>query len=419
MAKYDIVLYGATGFTGQLTASYLSKVPELQQSGRSWAIAGRTLQKLEDVRASLTASGDVGVLVCDLSKSEEVAKLVQSARVVLSAAGPYYLNGGAALLGECARQGVHYSDLSGEGWWQRQMIDDYHSVAISSGARIVLAGGVDSIPSDLGTMLALDGLSKLTSSSSARADDCSVTDAPVSIRAYYTRYSGAFSGGTINTMQSRKTAIKNGTTTQEALRDPYILAPGATQGKDVTVDGFPAGRTWVWDGGFAGLTRKFFMAPINARVVRRSLALKNVIENCSYMECASVGFIFRVAWLYVRHGFGYFVGEPVNFSPKSGEGPPSWCIKKGGFQVNVVATDAHSGREVCVEVAGRGDPGYGATSKMFAEVGLGLAFDEASLPKSFGVLTPWIGMGYSLVERLRKADAGKFMTLNYSGGSRL
>ena len=164
--KFDLILYGATGFTGKLTAAYLDRHPEL--AGRRWAIAGRNAGALEAVRATLT-SQQVEVVTCPLNDAGAVKAMVQSTHVVITTAGPYSTYDGDKLLGECARAGVHYSDLSGEGFWQREMIDQYHEIAQASGAKIVLGGGVDSIPSDLGAFMALQEIG-LESQSSQNAE---------------------------------------------------------------------------------------------------------------------------------------------------------------------------------------------------------------------------------------------------------
>ena len=150
---YDLVLYGATGFTGTLTAQYLDSHPKLAHL--KWAIAGRNEAKLKRVKRNLK-SENVEIIVCSLTDAGNVEALAKSTRAVITTAGPYSTYNGAELLGACAREGVHYSDLSGEGFWQREMIEAWHEAAQESGAKIVLGGGVDSIPSDLGVFETLE-----------------------------------------------------------------------------------------------------------------------------------------------------------------------------------------------------------------------------------------------------------------------
>jgi len=156
--KYDLVVYGATGFTGQLVAAYLRTVPDLQ--GKRWAIAGRSASRLAALEAKLGLGAGVGLIAAELTDAAATADLVASTKAIINCAGPYSQNHAEELLGECARTGTHYSDLAGEGFWQAEMATKFHAAAEKSGAKIVLGGGVDSIPSDLGCMLAVDTLLK-------------------------------------------------------------------------------------------------------------------------------------------------------------------------------------------------------------------------------------------------------------------
>ena len=308
---------------------------------------------------------------------------------------------------------MHYSDLAGEGFWQREMIDAHDATARATGARIVLGGGVDSIPSDLGAAMALKALSP-------------AAGAPVSVRGVYTEYTGSFSGGTLNSGRAKVQAMKEGRLTAERDADPYLLGPELGDGfaGPDTASGTPSGMPKGWkrsgcSDGYA-LLMDFFMAPINARVVRRSLALQGVAATTSYTECCSAAMWGRAVCVWLSRGFGYFVGDPINFKPKSGEGPPSWLLECGTFCVNVTATD-ETGSVATAVVRGKGDPGYGATSKMLAETGLSLAFDDLSAApaegKAGGVLTPSTALGEVLITRLRAAVGGTFMSLEVSGGA--
>lgn len=398
--KYGVLLYGATGFTGKLTAAYLDQHPDL--TGKRWAIAGRNAEALAAVRATLT-SDQVDVVACSLDDTAAVESMVSSSKVVITTAGPYSLYQGDQLLGACARLGVHYSDLSGEGFWQREMIDAYHDVARQSGSKIVLGGGVDSIPSDLGAYLALKGLGIKPQE-----------DTYVQVTGKYTEYSGSFSGGTLASGRARQAAIRSGRLTKDALHDPYILAPGA-QGSDReerTLDGMPPRFKQRYESG-NGLLLPFFMGIINAPVVRRSLALAGVTEQVSYRECCAPVLWSRIAWLYASRGLGFPLGQPIKFIPKSGEGPPPWLLKQGAFCVEVSA-EADDGRRVIATVSGKGDPGYGATSKMLAELALCLMKDRRGVPRNSGVLTPASALGDGLVTRLNAAQDGRFMNLELS-----
>lgn len=395
---YDLVLYGATGFTGKLTAEYLAQHPDL--AGKRWAIAGRSATKLREVRDSL--GGDaMDTIVCKLDDKSAVDKMVKSTRVVITTAGPYSTYNGELLLGACARHGTHYSDLSGEGFWQREMIDAYHDIAIKSGAKIVLGGGVDSIPSDLGAYLALDGIQE--------------TDerVRVEITGKYTEYSGSFSGGTLASGKARNAAIKSGRLTKEAMNDPYVLAPNATGTGDdePSLDGMPPKFKTLFDRD-NGVMLPFFMGAINAPVVRRSIALWGMDKRVTYRECCSPGMWSRISWLYTSRGLGFPLGDPIKLLPKSGEGPPKWLIKQGAFTIEVIAK-ASNGEKSKVQITGKGDPGYGATSKMLAELGLCLANDLDNAPDTTGVVTPSTALGDALIDRLNTSNGGDFMRIEY------
>ena len=388
-----LIVYGATGFTGELVATYLDGHPELR--GKPWAIAGRTQSKLAELSAKL---GDRPETFCvDLDDSDAVTAMVSRTTVMLNCAGPYSVNNGAALLGACARAGVHYSDLAGEGFWQAEMIDVFDDLARDSGAKVILGGGVDSIPSDLGAFIAAEALPSEPNQS-------------VQLRGVYTRYTGSFSGGTLNSGKATERAKRSGSYTDAMEANPYLLTTGVigvetdTPG---TADGMAPDFKWAFDSTY-GAVSKFFMAPINARVVRRSLVLRNEHQKISYSECAAVGMWLRLTGMWASRGFGYFLGEPINFKPTSGEGPPSWLLRDGGFEIEVTAkARAKTAR---TRISGQGDPGYGATSKMLAELGLCLALDDhsESLHRA-GVLTPSTGLGHALILRLTQAQGGKFM----------
>ena len=394
MTKYDLILYGATGFTGKLAAKYLSTVPDLR--GKQWAIAGRTASKLQELKATLLHPG-LDVLTVELTDAAATEQMVASTRAVISCAGPYSQHHGEELLSACARAGVHYSDLAGESWWQAEMCSKYHSVAERSGARIVLGGGVDSIPSDLGTMLALGALPQEALAAEA-----------VKVVGVYTEYSGSFSGGTLNSGRAKNQAKREGVLTDAMDADPYLVCGAGTTGADSTADGMPAGFSWR-----IRRRQPFFMGAINARIVRRSLALRGLQQRVSYAECSSVGLWARIAWVYASSGMGYFRREPINLKPQSGEGPPAWLIREGAFTIEVSATAA-SGHEATAVVKGNGDPGYGATAKMLAETGLCLSCLDPPSPHQTGggVLTPATGLGELLVARLLRAEGGGFMSLD-------
>ena len=390
MATYDLILHGATGFVGQLVVNYLARHPEGDRF--SWAIAGRNPEKLARIQSSTAGLGSgPGVIVTQAADKASVEAMVSEARVVLNAAGPYSICHGDNVVDSCAVSGTHYADLSGEYWYQRRMIDEYHDEAGRTGAKIVFGAGVDSIPSDLGVQLAIEHLS----SKGGRA--CHA-------KALFTAYAGSFSGGTRRSSQARKRIRRSSEYEPGFHTDPYVLAPGAKRsGDSETVSGWDSRR---FDADFRRFGGPFFMAPINARVVRRSLALGDHLP-CTYAEGISAGAWLKASWLWLSRGFGYFVGAPIPMKPESGEGPPPWLQQAGSFCVRVHASNEDRTKSALVEVRGAGDPGYLATSKMLSEVGLALVLGEA--PTHGGVLTPATALGPVLRQRLAQAEEGKFM----------
>ncbi len=390
MATYDIVLHGATGFVGQLVVDYLARHPEGDRF--SWAIAGRNPEKLARIKSSAVAQGsEPGVIVAQAADKASVEAMVSDARVVLNAAGPYSECHGDNIVGACAVSGTHYADLSGEYWYQRRLIDEYHEEADRSGAKIVLGAGVDSIPSDLGVQLAIEHLASKGGQSRHT-------------KSLFTSYAGSFSGGTRRSMQARKRIAQSLEYEPAFHTDPYVLAPGAKRSDDgETVSGWDSRH---FDADFRRIGGPFFMAPINARVVRRSLALGGHLP-CTYAEGISTGAWLRASWLWLSRGFGYFVGAPIPMKPESGEGPPPWLQRAGNFCVRVHASTGDRTGSALVEVRGAGDPGYLATSKMFSELGLTQLLDDT--PSRGGVLTPATALGPVLRQRLAEAEEGKFM----------
>ena len=220
--------------------------------------------------------------------------MVSQTRVVLTTAGPYSAYQGRSLVERCAKAGRDYADISGEYWFQREMIDEFHSEAQRTGAKIVLGAGVDSIPSDLGTQFAIEQLEEL-GVSAAR------------VKVLFTDYSGSFSGGTHKTLKAIATLAKSGRYDDDFHRDPYVLTPETEFESDgESVAGWDHLR---FDRDFKKLGGPFFMAPINARIVRRSLALRKRLP-CRYEEGIAAIAWLKAAWLWASRGFGYFVGHP-------------------------------------------------------------------------------------------------------------
>jgi short subunit dehydrogenase-like uncharacterized protein len=390
---YDLVLFGATGFVGRLTAAYLAgRVPP----GLRVALAARSMERLRDLRASLgpDASG-WAVVSADSSDPVAMDALAGSARVVATTVGPYGKYG-EALVDACARAGTHYADLTGEVLFIRGSIDRNQAEAERSGARIVHACGYDAIPSDLGVLPRADGAGDL-------GDTTMVA-----------RGRGGVSGGTIDTMRTVVDAARHDPAGRRILADPYALSPD--RAAEPTTLGPERDALWaVRDVQVGAWVSPFVMGSFNTRVVRRS----NAVTGWSYGR----SFRYREAMPAVPGPLGAVVGTAVGAGiglfaagmalgptrrlldrvlPKPGAGPSEKTMRQGWFRSELTTTTT-SGARYRATIGASGDPGYAATAVMFAEAALCLAGDPGLLPDRAGVLTPATAMGDALIDRLRAA----------------
>lgn len=397
---YDIVVFGATGFAGKLVAEYLAE--HYADSGLKWAMAGRSLAKLEAARAEVAArapaAASVPLVVADSGSRAELDAMAASARVVCTTVGPY-ARYGSELVAACVAQGADYVDLTGELQWIGRMIEAHHEEARARGVRIVHCCGFDSIPSDLGVWALQDHM---------RREHGRPAEA---VRYYLWRASGGFSGGTVASLLNVLEEAEHDRSVRRVLADPYSLCPkDARRGPDKREQMGPRKRALGW-------TAPFLMAPINERIVRRSNALLGYPygQGFGYGESMRVGEGIRgmLGAVGLSAGMGLGMGalalKPLRevlaakVLPAPGEGPSRDKIERGSFEVRL--TGEIGGREVarCV-VRGQRDPGYGATALMLAESAICLVRDvpQASGVQA-GVLTPASAMGGPLVERLRAA----------------
>ena len=387
----DVVLFGATGFTGKLVAEVLAK--RTGDEGVRWAIAGRSRERLEAVRHQLAAKDEA---LADLP-----IKVADGHDV-----GPYTTHG-IELARACARHGTSYCDLTGETNFVRRVIDECHDEARRNRARIVHCAGFDSIPSDLGAHMAWDFARRTHGEGLA----C--------VKCFTGKMKGAASGGTIASAFAIMEAAKHDRELRRLLRDPHGLDPDRT---NAPKDPFEYDQTGVrFDEDIQRWTAPFVMAAINARIVRRSHALLHDEDGAGYgpsfryNEAMSFGagprgFAMATAVTVGLVGFLAAIAfEPARkllasrFLPAPGEGPSREAIESGFFEIHVLAK-TESGRRLRGRVAGTRDPGYGETAKMLAETALSLAKDDPRLPQRHGVLTPATALGMRLVERL--TDAG-------------
>lgn len=395
--EFDVVLYGATGFVGKLTAEHLAaNVPD----GVSVALAGRSAEKLDSLRSSLPERArEWPVVVADASDAAALASLARRARVVATTVGPY-LSYGTPLVEACAENGTHYADLTGEVLFMRRTADKLHDVAGASGARIVHACGFDSIPSDLGVLL----LHELAGGEPLTDTTLAVTD----VR-------GGLSGGTFASMKHTLAEVGSDPDAARILADPYALSPARELEPDRAKPGWPAERDLrgvVHDRDLDAWLAPFVMAPSNTRVVRRSNALLDWSfgREFRYREVMAFrGPTAPLAAAGLTAGLAGFVGlmsvGPTRslvdrFLPEPGEGPSEKTRTNGRFRIEITSRTA-SGRKLRAIVAAQGDPGYAATAVMLGQSVLALALDGDQLPKRAGVLTPATAIGRPLVDRLR------------------
>jgi short subunit dehydrogenase-like uncharacterized protein len=393
--ELDVVLYGATGFVGKLTAEYLARAAP---AGTRIGLAGRSQEKLERTRGDLGANAtDWPLIVADCQDGAALAELAASTTMVATTVGPYRLHG-MPLVEACAAAGTHYADLTGETLFMRETIERFDAPAKESGARIVHTCGFDSIPSDIGVLLLREAAGELT-------------DTTYVVR----KAKGGVSGGTIASLKGMIDEVKKERSLAKVLADPYALSPDRDAEPDLgdQADLRGAEKSDELDTWFG----PFVMAEVNTRVVRRSNALGEwgYGRNFRYREVTDFGSgaLGRAKALGMGGGMAALSGglalRPTRFVldrllPDPGEGPKEEMVRNGFFNIEIHAHTPAGEHWVC-HVEAEGDPGYGATAVMLGESALCLGLDGDRLPVRAGVLTPATAMGRRLADRLR--DAGQ------------
>jgi len=392
---FDIVLWGATGFTGRLVADYLVRNYLGGETGLRLALAGRNKEKLEGV-ASEVGAPELPILIGDSFDADSLDAIASKADVLISAVGPY-AKYGAEVVAACVRNGTDYCDLTGETHFVRAMIDAHHEEAKKTGARIVHCCGYDSIPSDLGTLMVQEAFKERHGRYASE------------VKMAAGEMSGGLSGGTFASMLNIVDELKGDPSIRKVLGNPYALNPKGVRGPD------KSDQTGVrFDKDFDMWTGPFLMAAVNTRIVRRSHALIGLPwgESFRYSEVMSTGKgakgLSRAVTL--AGGIVAFMGALVlpftrpllvKRLPSPGEGPSEEVRAKGYFKVRLAALG--DGESVRGLVADQRDAGYGSTAVMLSESALCLALDGAELQSEGGILTPASSMGMRLVERLRAA----------------
>lgn len=397
----DLVLWGATGYTGRLVAHHLVR----HGKDVRWALGGRSREKLEAIRAELEElrpeARDLPIVVGDSLDPRSLEPIVARARVVCTTVGPYGLYG-TPLVRLCSELGTDYCDLSGEVSWMRRNVDRFHDRARRNGARIVHACGFDSIPSDLGVLL----LHRRLADEGARL---------VRARLRVRRLRGRVSGGTAASLFEVVKEARSDPASRKVLLDPYALnPPGEREGPDQDSGLQPRldRDREVW-------TAPFLMSTINTRVVRRSNALLGFPygRDLRYDERMDAGRGSRGRWRARRVSWAVraFTGAaalgPTRWLlgrfllPEPGEGPTQEERERGAFRITIFGEGVREHEEepsvrARVRVSADLDPGYGATARMLAESALCLARNETEGLEA-GVLTPASALGLPLVDRLR------------------
>ena len=371
--EFDIIVYGATGYTGRLVAEYLK-----DKTGLKWAMAGRSLSKLEEVRDLIGAASDTDLIVADASDSASLDAMAKRAKVVLTTVGPYQLYGNE-LVAACVANGTDYTDLCGEPAWMRQKIYQHDAAAKASGARIVFSAGFDSIPFDLGVMM----LEK-------HCVDTFGAPAP-RVKGRVRAMKGTFSGGTAASLKATMAAAAKDRAVVGYLTNPFSLSA------DFDGPPQPAGNKPEYDESLGSWATNFVMAPINTKNVHRT--------NHLLGQAYGADFVYDEMVLTGPGEQGEAMAKHVASTPmmggaddpKPGAGPTKEERETGYYDVLFIA-EYPDGRTARFSVKGDRDPGYGSTSKMISETAIALCEHDGPC----GVTTPGAALGKRLVDRLQK-----------------
>lgn len=404
---YDVVVFGATSFVGRIVAEYMLHTFGVGED-LTWAIAGRSEQKLDALRSELgTMAQDLPVIVADASDESELKALCNGTRAVISTVGPYALYG-EPLVRICAESGTDYCDLAGEVQWLREMIQKYDATAQSSGARIVSCCGFDSIPSDMGVWFMQQQARERFGKPLTR----------VSMRVKAAK--GELSGGTVASLMNVVKEAKSDPELRRELANPYSVCPPN--------HGFTARQHTVkkaeYDPDFQAWTAPFVMAAINTRVVHRSNALsgKAYGSDFRYDEAVLVGKGLKgraTGWGVVGAMGGFMLGAsmaPTRWLlerfvvPKPGQGPSLESREKGFYDLRFFG-ETEDGETLRGKVTGDRDPGYGSTAKMLSQAAVCLARDIDHETVKGGFWTPATALDGQLLARLQSAAGLSFELL--------
>ena len=410
--SYDIVVFGATSFVGQILTKYLAEYLADQRETVRWAIAGRSAAKLGELKQSLGTLGQsLPVIVADAANEAQLRAMCAQTRVVVSTVGPYALYG-EPLVKVCSETGTDYCDLTGEAQWIRRMIAKYEPAARQSGARIVHCCGFDSVPSDMGVWFLQQQF--------RQQHQVPATEVKMRVRSM----KGGASGGTVASMVNLVSEATKDPALRKELRNPYSLCP---EGHGFTSRQKPVSGA-LYDADFNAWVAPFVMAAINERVVFRSNALSGMAYGAdfTYNEgmLTGAGTKGRLGALAVVGGLGGFMAgvvfKPTRLLlerfvlPKPGEGPSPQQQLTGRYDIRFFGRSAQ-GKTLRVKVTGDRDPGYGSTSKMLGQAALSLAQDHVrggvKVGRAGGFWTPATMFDERYITRLIQHAGLSFQTL--------
>ncbi|MBC7750131.1 MAG: saccharopine dehydrogenase NADP-binding domain-containing protein [Candidatus Saccharibacteria bacterium] len=409
MSNYQLIVFGATSFVGQLLTRYLFERHGVN-GDLSWAIAGRSETKLKEVRALLGEKGaTLPILLANADDESSLLALCQQTRVIVSTVGPYSLYG-SPLVKVCAESGTDYCDLTGEAPWIGKMLAAHEETAKRTGARIVNCSGFDSIPSDLGTYFLQQKSKEQFGQYCTR----------VKMRVKAMR--GGLSGGTVASIINIIHDASKDPSIRKMLMDPYSLCP-PTQIKrpyqpNINFASFdPDANAWTFP---------FIMASINTKIVQRSHALSDYAYGTDFIYdeamLAGSGLKGRAtaigAALGIAGAFTALVIPPTRalmarfVVPKPGEGPTPKQQAKGFYDIRFIG-QTKTGETLTVKVTGDRDPGYGSTCKILGEAAVCLALDVTKEEKPGGFWTPSTLMGNRLIKRLNQYAGLSFTVISH------
>ena len=396
--EFDVIVYGASGFTGRLVAEYMQRAYGAG-ANVAWAMAGRDVAKLEAIKSEIGASAPV--IAANARDPASLEAMAKRAKVVLTTVGPYQLYG-EPLVAACVKAGTDYVDLCGEPNWMAEMITKYEAAAKASGARITFSCGFDSIPFDGGVFFLEQEMQKRYGAPAVR------------VRGRVRKMKGGFSGGTMASMLETMKAVKANPRIGAVLIDPFALAPNKGPSQ-------PNGEIAKYDSDITSWSAPFVMAAINTKNVHRTNALLNYAygRDFQYDEMMLTGdgaggekrAKAAVSAAKMQRNMLDFAPTRAILTtfvlPKPGQGPSKEERENGSYEVLYVGETA-KGETLRAVVSGDKDPGYASTSKMISEAALCLAQDVDRTATPGGIWTPMSAMGAKLIERLQTKAGLRF-----------